>query len=296
MAIAGNWLAANETSQGAEKWGHGINPIHGMQTGGPPLRSSEVQTGYGPGDPWQTTPPGIVDVGTITDWDYVDEEFADTATWGYGEQTGTAERPGLGANTEEFRNTADDFPAAMVARGLPGGSEIRAENKGGRSTSDAKLGDKEETVGEGWVNKETAGVDNAKVSDPSQYEMQTSMTQRDKVREGSQAQPGRASEYLAPIRSWRPTWGQRIKPWSGFRRHYDMFPFQADQIDRPFLLRQAGTGHVEWMASNEAFNYQVPPMQRQPVPDPYAGVPVPAPGNVYQEESYPVSDWVNVWY
>jgi hypothetical protein len=297
MAISGAWLEANQNSEGAQKWGTGINAVHSIFTGGPPLRSSPVITGYGPGQPGNSVNVEITDPGANNDWDYLDQDYANSEMWGYGEQTGTADRPSWGQSTEELRNTVpDEWPGAPKMRGLPGGTEIRAINKGATDLDSAKLGDKEETVGEGWENKQVGSVTNAKVSDPSQYEMQTSMTQRDKVREGSQRGDGSASEYSAPIGSWRPTWGQRIKPWSGFRRHYDMFPFQAEQINRPFLSRQSGTGYAEWMKANEAYNYQVSPLQRQPVPDPYAGFQVPDSGNVYQEESGDVSNWVNVWY
>jgi hypothetical protein len=297
MAISGAWLAANENSAGAQKWGTGINAVHSIFTGGPPLRSGPVITGYGPGQPGNSVNLEMIDPGVVDDWDYLDQDYANSEIWGYGDQTGTADRPGLGTPTQDFRNNVpDNWPAALIPRGLPGGTTIRAENKGASDGDDAKLGDKEETVGEGWENKQVGDVTNAKVSDPIQYEMQTSMTQRDKVREGSQRGDGSASEYSAPIGSWRPTWGQRLKPWSGFRRHYDMFPYQADQINRAFLYRQSGTGYQEWMVANEAYNYQVSPLQRQPVPDPNAGFAVPDPGNVYQEESADVSNWVNVWY
>jgi hypothetical protein len=297
MAISGTWLEANQYSKDASKWGTGINPVHAIFTGGPPLRSGPVITGYGPGQPGNTLNQEITDPGAYQDWDYLDEEYANSPMWGYGEQTGTADRPGLDQSTEDLRGRVpDSWPSSLIQRGLPGGTQIRAENKGATDLDGAKLGDKEETVGEGWENKATGEVVNAKVSDPAQYEMQTSMTQRDKVREGSQRGDGSASEYSAPIGSWRPTWGQRKKPWSGFRRHFDMFPFQADQINRPFLMRQPGTGYQEWMVANEAFNYQVGPLQRQPVPDPYSGFTVPDPGNVYQEESSNVSNWVNAWY
>jgi hypothetical protein len=51
MAISGAWLEANQNSAGAQKWGTGINSVHAIFTGGPPLRSGPVITGYGPGQP-----------------------------------------------------------------------------------------------------------------------------------------------------------------------------------------------------------------------------------------------------
>jgi hypothetical protein len=172
---------------------------------------------------------------------------------------------------------------------------LRAQNHGATANESLKLGDKNETVGEGWENKIVGAAEDSVVSSPEQYERQTSMQQRDKVREGSQnPNSGTASEQLAPIGSWRPTWPQRIKPWSGFRRHYDMFPRQQNQVIRPFWYRNAGTGYPEWLGPNAQRMQE--PLQRQPVPDPNAGVLVPSSGNVYQEESYPVQDYVNVWW
>jgi hypothetical protein len=301
MAISGLWQAANSFESGAAKWGTGFNPVHRDATMGPPLRSSPVITGMGPGEPGNTLPVNVIDPQAFPDsnFEYLDEDFADTANWGYGVQTGTSDRPGEGTPTQDFRgNVPNKWPSALTAfmNVTTGGQVIRAENHGATNMTAAKLGDKEETVGEGWVNKEVDGVNNAKPSAVEQYERQTSMQQRDQVRAGSQRNGGSASEYNAPIGSERPTWGVRIKPWSGGRRHYDMFPYQADEITRPFLNRQAGTGRVEWLGPNEAFNYQVLPLQRQPVADPYSGAPSPAPGNVYQEESSNVNSWVDVWY
>jgi hypothetical protein len=175
--------------------------------------------------------------------------------------------------------------------GPTGGAAIRQEEHGAEATNVAKLGDKEETVSEGWLNKAVGGVIDADGSDPSQYTMQTSYTQRDKVREGSQRGGGSASEQVAPIGSWRPTWGIRIKPWSGGRRHWDMTPRRQDQMIRPFWYRQAGTGYQEWMVTNASASPRTP-LQRSPVPDPYAGEEMP--GNVYQDES---QNWTEgAWY
>jgi hypothetical protein len=297
--LSGLWQDSVAIESGALKWGTGINPVHSVYGEGPPLRSSEVPTGYGPGMPHGTVPPEILDPGPDVDYNYLEEDWADPA-WGYGPDTGTSDRAPLGESTEVSRSSTTPAwpPWGPVKGGMPSGSNIRARDHGGALTRLLKLGYKSETVNDGWENKDVSGVDNARVSDPSQYEMQTSMTQRDKVREGSQAQPGRASEYTAPIGSSRPTWGQRMKLWSGTPngRHYDMFPYQADEIIRPWRVRSAAAGPVGWLAANEAYNYQLDALERQPVPDPYSGNPVPAPGNVYQEEESDVSTWVNAWY
>jgi hypothetical protein len=290
MAISGLWKAGQGQS-GALKWGTGFNPVHRIMTEGPPLRSSEVPTGYGPGAEMESVPEVLTSQEELGF-----EEIESHALWGYGPDTGTDTRPSLGEDSEITRgSTPPGFPDMGD---LPEDTRdtVWHEKQLGDSRDEAKLGFKEETVSEGWENKTVTSVLDAKTSDPNQYEMQTSMTQRDKVREGSQAQAGRASEHLAPIGSYRPTWGMRRKPWSQGRRNYDMYPRQQDDILRPFLYRTAGTGSQEWMAANEATQYQRNALQRQPVPDPYAGSPTPQPGNVYEEESSDVSTWVDVWY
>jgi hypothetical protein len=290
MAITGNFLESVGYAS-ARKWGTGWNPVHAIDSEIP--RDKPIPTEQGPNATGpETLPEGLLNPqDEAPEYGYTDEEFS-SMTWGYGPQTGTSDRPGADVSTQQMRGfTMQGYPGMGNDPGPPGGADLRSMEHGDFSGVSAKLGDKEETVGEGWVNKVTGGVIDATVSDPSQYEMQTSMVQRDKVREGSQAQAGRASEYTAPIGSWRPTWGNRIKPWSGGRRHWDMTPRRQDQIIRPFWYRQAGTGYRQWMAANEAFNYQVEPLQRSPVPDPYAGQETP--GSVYTDESH---NWVDSWY
>lgn|SRR5215831_1299918 len=297
MAISGNFQYATSYQSGAMKWGTGWNPIHAVENAYGGRSDKPIHTFVGPQGPLtETLDPGIVDPNDPEEA-YPDAPEYASYIWGYGTETGTADRPGLGEPTEDFRGSVTDYWPGYgpYPGGMPGGTFIRAQGHGAQWMDTAKLGDKEETVSEGWVNKEVGNVDDAQVSDPSQYEMQTSMTQRDKVREGSQIS-GTASEHDAPIGSWRPTWNQRIKPWSGARRHWDMLPKEQNERIRPFWYRRAGVGYVEYMQANEADQYMRNAMQRQPVPDPYAGVPVPQSGNVFQEESYPVQDYVNVWY
>lgn len=293
MAITGNYLSSVEYT-GARKWGTGINPVHYvLHSGEPPTDSKAAHVAQGPNQTGpETLPQGLLNpLDENPEYGYVDEDYS-SAMWGYGPQTGTSDRPGADVQGYQVRgSTTADFPGMGNEPAPTGGAKLHSMEHGDFNGVTAKLGYKEETVGEGWVNKETAGVIDATVSDPAQYEMNTSMTQRDKVRAGSQRGAGSASEYDAPIGSWRPTWGVRIKQWSGGRRHWDMTPRRQDQIVRPFWYRSAGTGYVDQMAVNEAFNYQLEPLQRSPVPDPYAGQNVPV--NVYTEESH---NWVDAWY
>jgi hypothetical protein len=297
MPITGTWVDARAYQSGALKWGHGVNPIHGIPDsyGGRSGKAPTTQTGPN-GPAVASLNPDIIDPELDLEYGYTEEDFSNQV-WGYGTQTGTSDRPSLGVPTERSRgDTTKDWPAAGPYQGgMPGGSQIRAQKHGEIAKLQAKLGDKEETVGEGWENKIVGTVENSVVSDPSQYERQTAMQQRDQVRRGTQnPNSGTASEFKAPIGSERPTWSQRIKPWSGGRRHYDMTPREQNQVIRPFWYRNAGTGYREWLAANQ--QHKVVPLQRQPVPDPYAGNLIPNAGNVYQEESYPVQDYVNVWW
>jgi hypothetical protein len=59
------------------------------------------------------------------------------------------------------------------------------------------------------------------------------------------------------------------KVYSTGERLYDMFPYQIDQIERPFSYRTAGTGRQEWMVTNE-YN-PMSPIRRTPPADPAMG-------------------------
>jgi hypothetical protein len=131
----------------------------------------------------------------------------------------------------------------------------------------------EDDVAQGWLNKDHSYVEDAQTSDVSQYEMNTSMTQRDKTREGSQIS-GTASEYSAPIHSRitamkNRVWGASPDLPGHLQRHDDMFPKQQDLIVRPFWLRTAGTGDASAMKTNEL--YVSEPLQRTPPEDAWQG-------------------------
>lgn len=133
-----------------------------------------------------------------------------------------------------------------------------------------------ETVSEGWINKAATGFDMGEApddyvltSDPSQYEIQTSMTQRHKqmvndraVARGTDEERTSIASRIAPM---------KLKVYSGEERHYDMFPYQIDDIPRPFYFRTAGTGPQEYMETNDQWIRT--PLQRTPPPDPSMGVP-----------------------
>jgi hypothetical protein len=126
-----------------------------------------------------------------------------------------------------------------------------------------------ETVSEGWLNKAKDGkLADARTSDPSQYEIQTSMTQRYQTRVNNAAVARGTDNERASIES--RTAPQKVKHFSGEERHYDMFPAQQTEILRPFLYRKAGTGPEQYLEPNEM--YVATAIQRVPPPDPSLGV------------------------
>ena len=176
MAITGNYLDSVAYT-GARKWGTGINPVHSISA-----EISRVDTGVptaqGPnkGDPNATVPAQLLNPqDEAPEYGYTDEEFS-SMIWGYGPSTGTSDRTGPDVPTQQSRAyTTKGWPGvdpqmgtAPGGSGPPGGPVIRQESHGDFAGSVAKLGDKEETVGEGSVNKEAAAVVDAIDADPAQ--------------------------------------------------------------------------------------------------------------------------------
>jgi hypothetical protein len=125
-----------------------------------------------------------------------------------------------------------------------------------------------ETVSEGWLNKVTSSVAYAEPSDVSQYEVQTSMRQRFGTRDNKRALLRGTDDERAKIPSRVMAMVEKV--YSTGERSYDMFPFQGDQIQRPFRNRTAGVGPAEWMLANEYG--AITPVQRTPPADPSMGV------------------------
>lgn len=257
--IKGAWLAQQ---QGYEpysqnlKWGTGINPVHGFY-GGQGRNSA-------PGNIDTAVQDELVDPDMADQYGYTDEDVS-SQLYGFNYETGTANYPHWGSN-EDRSQVQNDWPQyGPYQQGIPGGTRIRSIERGAQITISEKQ-TPSQPWGEGWVNKETGTETLPTVSDPSQYEMQTSMTQLHKVREGSQ-RSGTQSDYDAPIASRVP--GMKIKPWPGGQRHSDMEPKEQNPILRPFWNRTAGTGNPSNMLVNEV--YQSEPFTREPPPSAYAG-------------------------
>lgn len=270
MAITGAWKDSRSVQSGARKWGTGVNPVHADHRGAgrdiAPTGSEPVDallTTHYDDDGWSNEP-----------WQAENHELP--------RDIGMFDRPNYGENPQHARASAGDFPEwGPYAQGVPGGTEIRTRKHGADDQSTPNQ-NPTETVSEGWVNK--AHLDQPEDSvtaDIAQVLMQTSMTQRDKQREGSQRGSGSASEYSAPIRDRMP--GMRIKVYSGGRRHEDMRPKTQTQRIRAFWNRSAGTADERLLQPNA--QNPVTPRTRTVPGDPYTGPPVSDAANYgYQDE------------
>lgn len=282
-------------------WGTGIDPVHSYYGEGPPLRtlgregasgSSPVGNEHSRDRSYQAPmshagmdPPEELTWGYPVD--YSPESFGmgadssisegDTAPPTFQEM---GDRPAWGDATsqERVRRDASNMPSwgksGAMLRAVRGGAERYRRFHEPNSayapiTAEQPNSFPTETVSEGWLNKVTSFIANAQPSDPSQYEVQTSMRQRFGTRDNKRA-------VLRETDAERSTIESRVQPmvekvYSEGERLYDMFPYQIDQIERPFRNRTAGVGNAGWMVANE---YQIiTPVQRTPPPDPAMGVP-----------------------
>jgi hypothetical protein len=271
MPITGTWKERVSIQSGAQRWGNGWDPIHAQPSG------QGRGTAPNPELP-DSVDYEIVDM-TAPYTTYHDDQYSNSI-WGYGPETGTSDRPNYSVTTPEFRGAAN-YPAFDE-----NGDDKRSRMHGPPLIETTKLNPQEEASA-GWTNKESTFVDEPDPSAPSQYEMQTSMTQRDKVRAGSQEPLGRASKYNQPIPS-RPG-PMKLRTWiDSVTRLTAMFPVQQAFMVRPFWARNAGTGDVQDLAVNDA--YQSVPLQRVPPPDPDQGAVMDgSPANFYDSGSWMVS-------
>jgi hypothetical protein len=285
----------------AAVWGTGVNAIHGYYGEGPPLRVLG-RTGAEGGSPVAAGRHGDRDYQQPADssGDSIPQEI----TWGYPAFDDSPDSFGQGADApistgdtapgQEF--FVDDHPRwgdevsierARLTSNMPpwgrSGAVFRALRQGAQRyrlyhvpdsayspiTQEQPNSLPTETVSEGWINKTTSFLADASPSDPSQYEVQSSMRQRYEVRNNQRAQARATDDARSRIES--RVAGMVEKVYSTGERCYDMFPYQIDQIERPFRYRTAGVGPAEWMTTNE-YN-SLTAVQRTPPPDPAMGVP-----------------------
>lgn len=188
--------------------------------------------------------------------------------YGYGIEDGTADRPGVGESNRGRRaQTTPGYPSpGCRPNGVPGGVVIRAREHGARLSWRSKLLFLR-PIYQGTLDKDKGEVLDSSPAADSQLIMNTSMTQRDRTRTGSQ-RSGSQSEYRAPIHS--RVVGMRIPQQVGGERHEDMRPrSQSVGNRRPFYYRTGGTGDPALMRVNAAYESQ--PMTRTPPDNPYTG-------------------------
>lgn len=254
-------------SVGAGVWGTGYNRVH-LYYGSPPARLAEINQREGDVvPPWAGVPNDLI--ATDRGWGYSEDEIALE-----GQQFFVRDdRPGWDVETPQnpSRYSTDGQPSLNATGAAK--ARFRATMNGAFSKFRGKLPRATyqiptETVSEGWVNKDTGRPANAVVSDPSQYEMQTSMTQRYRARNNNLAVLRSTDEPRSHINS--RVSGQKLKRYSQGDRLYDMFPYQQDaEVERPFYYRTAGTGLPDQMAPNAMWSINA--VQRTPPPDPYIG-------------------------
>lgn len=265
LPISGTWVDRNANANsfiGALKWGNGSDPVHMRHTEGPPLRT----TGRLDGPTSQTD--------TLSD---IPESFEPEADWGYTPDDlplilYSGMPPGWDTAAEDFRGHIDTgLPPWSVVPYDDYATQFRRTPEQDPNIWSGTLLDSfpTETVSEGWLNKVTGGVNDAEVSDPVQYERQTSMQQvNPALGRNNQAAVTRATDDPRDKIMTRLT-GMKLKPWSQGERNADMEPYQQDLIIRPFWYRTAGTDDPGKMDPNSMT--VVYPVQRDVPPDPYLG-------------------------
>jgi hypothetical protein len=258
IPVSGSWSRQNVVPYATTAvWGTGINPIHSQTGEGDAVRLNAVHTWDGNNT---LTDEAVPDAITQQErWGYTPDDLACNGVVYDG-------RPSWNDQPDDYRGKTDGFPPYTAPGAI---REAFRGVRGGAQKTDAESVNAlpSETVTEGWINKPKGQPANSRPSDPSQYEIQTSMVQRYKTR-GNQAAVTRGTDESRSDIASRVV-GQKLKIYSGGERHYDMFPRQQDDIPRPFYYRTAGTGRRSWMFANA--QYDQIPIERIPPEDPPIG-------------------------
>lgn len=292
----------------ASVWGTGVDPIHSYYGEGPPLRtlgregtigSSPVANEYPRSREYQSPMDSTGQaVDQLETWGYSIDYSPDS--WGQGANAPISEsdtapgeimymddRPAWGEATEQerVRRSASTMApwgksGAMMRAVRAGAARYRMWHEPGAYapiSAEQPNAFPTETVSEGWQNKVTSFVADANPSADEQIFVQTSMRQRYLAKDNRLAVLRGTDEEREPIESRVMAMVEKV--YSEGERNYDMFPYQIDQIERPFRFRTAGTGPPEWMEANEFL--PMSPYQRTPPADPAQGVP-----EVFNDEDY----------
>lgn len=274
MTYSGAWRAANVTPldyAGAAKWGTGVNPIHAVPEGIPrgDIKLPLGQTGTG------GAAPEVV-LGPI-EWGYQaeDAQFYTGEDYRYlredhpnlGDNTGARpDRDGqimeVGAYPQpegwpswgpaNLDGTSDDFPLT----GPPAGAGVRSysdqlEIERGRLIAVPTPG-----YTGGWQSKLHGNVNEARTSDPSQYEIATGLRQTVSQLDNNRAVTRATDAPRSPMHN-RLT-GVKVKSYAkslgmgGGPGTPDMYPQQQDGVPkRPFFYRTGATPPAEPHTWNE---------------------------------------------
>lgn len=276
--VGGLWLRNNQQVPyiGASKWGTGINPVHALRMGearnrGPGLAeiipASEATSGFVETKaPWGYNPNDLAGLDVFaSEYQAINGVYFDPD-----------DRPVWGEDTTQTR--AEVPQDSSRPWGSSGGYNniLRSVKTGPGNINMVGSGFSyeipTETVSEGWVNKAASGMGDGQVADSepadnSQVFVQTSETQRYKTQNNQRAVARDTDDEREPIDSRIAP--MKLKIYSGEERHIDMFPYQIDQMPRPFWYRTAGVGRAGEMEPNEM--YVITSVQRTPPPDPSMG-------------------------
>lgn len=264
LPISGAWRANNANANqyvGARRWGTGSNPIHEVWGEGPPLKTTGRLDG--PSNPTDVLSDVPSEFEAAELLGYTPDDIATTLYFGM--------TPPVGTDTGDLRHgNPEGHPDWSVVPYDPAATQFR-DTPGIDPKLWASIPQSfpTESVSEGWLNKTAGQINDAEVSDPVQYERQTSMQQVNPAagRNNGAAQLRGTDDPRENILT-RLT-GVKIKPWSTGQRLADMFPYQQDTILRPFWYRTAGTGDPGYMNPNSMV--VIDPVQRDVPPDPYLG-------------------------
>jgi hypothetical protein len=275
----------------ARVWGTGVNPVHAFR-GGPGRPGNAKLVANEMGDrtmahigmsqdfieysaPWGYQPEDIAGLDVYTPAATQGIPIIDDAAypaWA-GQDGGDQEGQSTPVNRAHIRRESyHPWGMSQMAR-----TALRSI-RGGESDQDHHVSNQipTETVSEGWENKPASGMhegeypdDNVTISADGQYIIQTSMVQRKKTLNNDRAMQRGTDEARTSVSSRLAP--MKLKVYSGEQRHYDMFPYQIDDMPRAFYYRTAGTGPASYLETNEQSTRQA--MQRTPPPDPSMGIP-----------------------
>jgi hypothetical protein len=199
MAVAGTWKAGAITPSeyvGAERWGTGINPVHAVRDSGSretgikenllPLGADDAEGGVvpeeilGPEQWGYSSEEASLFPGEDYRYLVTDHPNWDDGTVGRADRDGQIMEAGAYPQPEGWPSWGphgtggdQDFPL----QDYPGGENLRAYSDGSETETSRAIAVPTPGWRGGWLNKAHGALEEAEPSDPSQYEINTSMNQ-----------------------------------------------------------------------------------------------------------------------